>query len=102
MELLPVFIVSAILGLIPAFIAKEKGRDFALWWLYGTFLFLIALIHSIVMSADTKQIEHEAISSGDMKKCEFCAELIKQEAKVCKHCGRDVTPTVIAKGEVSA
>lgn len=25
----------ALLGLIPAFIAKHKGRNFALWWLYG-------------------------------------------------------------------
>lgn len=41
---------ALLLGLIPAFIAKKKGRKFMLWWIYGTCLFLIALIHSLVIS----------------------------------------------------
>lgn len=28
--------------------------------------------------------------SADTQKCPFCAELVKAEAKVCKHCGRDL------------
>jgi hypothetical protein len=24
------------------------------------------------------------------RECPFCAEIIKQRAKVCKHCGKDV------------
>ena len=27
-------------------------------------------------------------------KCPFCAEMIKPEATVCKHCGRDVFETL--------
>jgi len=38
---------AAILGLIPAFIAQRKGRDFFSWWLYGAALFIFAIIHSI-------------------------------------------------------
>jgi len=41
---------ALLLGLIPAFIAKKKGRTFITWWIYGTCLFVIALIHSLVMS----------------------------------------------------
>ncbi|MEX0624572.1 zinc ribbon domain-containing protein [Saccharospirillum sp.] len=32
-----------------------------------------------------------AVISSKMKKCPSCAELIKKEAKVCKHCQRDVS-----------
>jgi hypothetical protein len=68
------------LALIPASIAKRKGRKFGRWFVYGIFLFLIALIHSIAINAPSK-------------KCPHCAEEIKPDAKVCRYCGRDVAPT---------
>ena len=44
-------IIDICLGLIPANIAKKKGYSFGLWWLYGTFLFIIALIHACVIES---------------------------------------------------
>jgi len=80
------FIVFAILiGLIPAIIASCKGRNFFLWWLYGAALFLIALIHSLFLSPN----DNAKLANG-MKKCPFCAEVIKPDAKVCRYCGRDL------------
>jgi hypothetical protein len=69
------------LALLPAFIAKSKGRKFERWVVYGFFLLLIALIHSLAIS-------------NPLKKCPHCAEDIKLAAKVCRYCGRDVVPTV--------
>jgi hypothetical protein len=33
-------------------------------------------------------------ASGDLVACPYCAELIKLQASVCKHCGRDVAEAV--------
>src|SRR5262249_44622495 len=38
------------LSFIPAVIAQRKGRPFFLWWLFGFFCFLPALIASLVVS----------------------------------------------------
>lgn len=48
------FISTAVLGFIPAQMAKEKGYSFGLWWLYGWLLFIAATIH-ISCLPDKKQ-----------------------------------------------
>lgn len=49
--LLVVIIGLAILGLIPAYIAKRKGRNFLDWWFFGSVLFVIAFPAAILSKA---------------------------------------------------
>ena len=72
--MIPVILVLLFLGLIPAYIAQTKGRSFGAWYVYGLFLLPITLIHSLLLPSNDK-------------KCPQCAELVKIDAKICKHCG---------------
>lgn len=84
-------LIAIVLGLIPALIAQSKGRSFIGWWIYGVLLFIIALVHSLVIRKDIKAEENELMTFDGMKKCPYCAELIKKEAIKCKHCGSDLS-----------
>jgi hypothetical protein len=84
------FLIFAVLiGLIPGMIARSKGREFVIWWLYGSLLFIVALPHALLLKPEIKQLEQQQAAQG-MKKCPFCAEMIKPDARVCRYCSRDL------------
>ena len=81
------FIFALLLGMFPAYIASAKGRNFLLWWLYGTVLFIFAIFHAIAL----KPAEKNLIYYG-MRYCPHCEKPIKLEAVSCHYCSREVTP----------
>ena len=74
--LLPLLLLSV----IPAYIAQTKGKSFGAWYVYGLFLLPITFVHSLILGRDDR-------------KCPHCAELVKLEAIVCKHCGNALEVT---------
>ncbi len=65
-------------GLITALIAKNKGRDFLKWWLYGTLVLPIALPHALSLRLD---------EIGGTKACGYCRMKVKISAAHCPKCG---------------
>ena len=79
-----------ILSFLCGMLASSKGKSF-FGYLFLSLLLspLIGFIAVLIAKADNKKIENKSIRSGENKKCPDCAELIKSEAKVCKHCGKN-------------
>jgi hypothetical protein len=90
-------LIAIVLGLIPAAIASSKGKNFLPWWIYGAALFIVALPHALIMRTDRQALEQKELATGNTRKCPYCAELIKREAKVCRYCQRELEPVINPK-----
>jgi hypothetical protein len=75
-----IFVIAPLIGLIPASIAKSKGRSFLVWWLFGWALWIVALPAAIIVGP-----------GGSKRRCPSCDEPISVAAKVCPHCQREVS-----------
>lgn len=107
-------------GVIVAMVAAHKGRPPLLWFMYGSILPTIPLLHALaarwlgsmllgqgpstlelliyslalgaiplvhasLLAQDPDVREARQFAAG-MVKCRYCAEMIKRDAKVCRHC----------------
>ena len=80
------FAIWVVMGLVVAIIASSKGKSGLGWFVYGLLIWPIALVHILVTSRDQRTEDRRALSSGG-KKCPECAEIVKQDALVCRFCG---------------
>lgn len=89
MEYLVLWILCGVAGMI---ILQNKGRGGCAGFLLGLLLGPIGIVIALVMGRNSDKLENEAMGSGNVRRCPWCAELIRIEAIACKHCGRDVPP----------
>ncbi|UAA39745.1 hypothetical protein KIH87_05130 [Paraneptunicella aestuarii] len=82
-----IFVFWLIFAILVGFYASSKGRSGIGFFIIAIVLSpLIGFIIALMISPVNAQMEMNAIESGEMKKCPSCAELVKVEAKLCKHC----------------
>lgn len=75
-------VINALLSLIGAFIASEKGRSAVAFWLLG---FLLSFFISLVVAIGVPKVE-QTRTARTHKKCRACKETILREALLCRYC----------------
>jgi len=77
-------IIGILLGGIVGMIAEQKNRAFFPWALYGFFAFFFAIIHIAIIG--DKAYENAQLEGMGYVKCRACAEMIRRDASICRHC----------------
>lgn len=72
-RLMEIYMVNLLLAAVPAGIALQKGRNWKLWYLYGLFLWPVAVGHIVLLDRDIygwigekrfKKVHHEGAQGG--------------------------------------
>jgi hypothetical protein len=73
------------LSFVAAAVANGKGRSGTGFFFLSLLLSpLIGIIAAFVARPNVRAVEAEQLHAGTMRKCPFCADLIKSEAIVCR------------------
>ena len=84
-------VLSALVGAY----ANSKGRSAIAYSLLSLILSpIVGIILAIVAEPDFDKLEKRAVSAGKHRKCPYCAEWVKKEANICKHCGKELAKII--------
>jgi hypothetical protein len=75
------------LGIVGAMISSSKGNSGCGGFALGVLLGPIGLLIAFFLS-DNEEAKRE--KTGDTKKCQYCAEYVKEDAILCKYCGQTI------------
>ena len=71
-------LIAIVAGIAGSILARHKGRSPVLWFILCTIVPLLVIAIALLPSL---------VAKGYTKKCPHCAEIIKEDATFCKHCG---------------
>jgi len=93
---IPATLLSALGSLASLDMLGDSAGDFLALLVYGSSAILGVVAVVFLLIAFTKRPRPVgSVTPPTTRKCPYCAEQIKAEAQVCKHCGRDIKPSVL-------
>ena len=90
--IIPIIVNAIISAVVAAIIIKTKGGDdkeVNIFFLYGFFLGIIAIVHAIVRHRTLEEERKRHTLAGRVA-CRLCDEYISPKAVVCPFCQRDI------------
>jgi len=71
---------------------NSKGNSFWVGFLISLFLSpIVGFIIVAILTPNKDNIEKRELSSGKLKKCPYCDELIRPDAEICRFCQRNLS-----------
>ncbi len=90
-----IFIVWVVLCVLAGYYAISKGiSGIGIFFVSLLLSPLIGFIIALIMPPNRSIAEEKKIKYENLRKCPFCAELVKKEDKICKHCGNNLPDEV--------
>ncbi len=84
-----ILLLWLILSILVGVYANSKGRS-GIGMFIVSLLLLSPIVGFIIVAIMSNKSEEKKVNSGEMRKCDSCAELVKAEAKICRYCGNDM------------
>ena len=73
-------------------VASSKGLSGCGFALLGILLGPVGLLIALIMPPDPEHRMKLGVQRGLLSPCPYCAEPIRREATICRHCGRSMNP----------
>jgi hypothetical protein len=92
--ILVVVVFWVFFGVVSASIASARGRSGFGWFLLGILFGPFGLVVAFLPTAEAtrqEQARQQGLAPG-WRKCPFCAEVVREEALVCRYCQRELLP----------